>query len=89
MFTPELVARRLERSLKRAGRERRERQLAVRLHPEVALYLLEEEPKLIHTLGKMTGLELELRDDPMMRVDEFRLMSRPGGRDVTDIYAVA
>jgi len=47
----------------------------------VALYLLEEEPKLIHTLGKMTGLELELRDDPMMRVDEFRLMSRPGGRD--------
>ena len=47
VFTPEVVARRLERSLKRAGRERRERQLAVRLHPEVALYLLEEEPKLI------------------------------------------
>ncbi len=89
VFTPEVVARRLERSLKRAGRERRERQLAVRLHPEVALYLLEEEPKLIPTLGKLTGLELELRDDPMMRVDEFRLMSRPGGRDVTDIYAVA
>jgi ribonuclease G len=89
VFTPEVVARRLERSLKRAGRERRERQLAIRLHPEVALYLLEEEPKLIHTLGKMTGLELELRDDPMMRVDEFRLMSRPAGRDVTDIYAVA
>jgi hypothetical protein len=37
----------------------------------------------------MTGLELELRDDPMMRVDQFRLMSRPAGRDVTDIYAVA
>jgi ribonuclease G len=89
VFTPEVVARRLERSLKRAGRERRERQLAIRLHPEVALYLLEEEPKLIHTLGKMTGLELELRDDPMMRVDEFRLMSRPAGRDVTEIYAVA
>ncbi len=89
VFTPEVIARRLERTLKRAGRERRERQLAVRVHPEVALYLLEEEPKLIHTLGKMTGLELELRDDPMMRVDEFRLMSRPGGRDVTDLYAVA
>ena len=65
VFTPEAVARRLERSLKRAGRERRERQIAVRLHPDVALYLLEEEPKLIHTLGKATGLELELRDDPM------------------------
>ncbi len=89
VFTPEAVARRLERTLKRAGRERRERQLAVRLHPEVALYLLEEEPRLIHTLGKVTGLELELRDDPMMRIDEFRLMSRPGGRDVTELYAVA
>ena len=89
IFTPEVIARRLERSLKRAGRERRERQLAIRLHPEVALYLLEEEPRLITTLGKATGLELELRDDPMMRVDEFRLMSRPGGRDVTEMYAVA
>jgi ribonuclease G len=89
VFTPEVVVRRLERSLRRAGRERRERQLAVRLHPDVALYLLEEEPKLIPTLGKLTGLELDLRDDPMMRVDEFRLMSRPGGRDVTELYAVA
>jgi hypothetical protein len=25
----------------------------------------------------------------MMRLDEFRLMSRPGGRDVTELYAVA
>jgi ribonuclease G len=89
VFTPEVVARRLERSLRRAGRERRERQLAVRVHPDVALYLLEEEPKLISALGKATGLELEIRDDPMMRVDEFRLMSRPAGRDVTEIYAVA
>ena len=89
VFTPEVVARRLERSLRRAGRERRERQLSVRLHPEVALYLLEEEPRFIPNLGKLTGLELELRDDPMMRLDEFRLMSRPGGRDVTELYAVA
>ncbi len=89
VFTPEVVARRLERSLRRAGRERRERQLSVRVHPEVALYLLEEEPRLIPNLGKLTNLELELRDDPMMRLDEFRLMSRPGGRDVTELYAVA
>ena len=89
VFTPEVVTRRLERSLRRAGRERRERQLAVRLHPEVALYLLEEEPKLLQALVQATGLDLELRDDPMMRLDEFRLMSRPAGRDVTELYAVA
>ena len=89
VFTPEVVARRLERSLKRAGHEHRERQLTIRLHPEVALYLLEEEPKLLNNLQKATGLDLDLRDDPMMRLDEFRLMSRPAGRDVTELYAVA
>ena len=89
VFTPEVVSRRLERALKRAGHEHRERQLTVRLHPEVALYLLEEEPKLLQTLSKLTGVDLELRDDPMMRLDEFRLMSRPAGRDVTELYAVA
>jgi ribonuclease G len=89
VFTPEVVARRLERSLKRAGHEHRERQLTVRLHPEVALYLLEEEPKLLQNLQKTTSLDLDLRDDPMMRLDEFRLMSRPAGRDVTELYAVA
>jgi len=89
VFTPEVVSRRLERALKRAGHEHRERQLTVRLHPEVALYLLEEEPKLLQSLSKVTGLDLELRDDPMMRLDEFRLMSRPAGRDVTELYAVA
>jgi ribonuclease G len=89
VFTPEVVARRLERSLRRVAHERRERNLAVRLHPEVALYLLEEEPRLLAILGKSTGLGLELRDDPMMHLDEFRLMSQPAGRDVTELYAVA
>ncbi|HEU4570042.1 MAG TPA: Rne/Rng family ribonuclease, partial [Gemmatimonadales bacterium] len=89
VFRPEVVARRLERSLKRVGYEHRERQLAIRLHPEVALYLLEEEPKLVQALGRQINVDLELRDDPMMRLDEFRLMSRPAGRDVTEQYAVA
>jgi len=89
VFTPEVVARRLERSLRRVGHERRERSLAVRLHPEVALYLLEEEPKLLGQLARAIGMEIELRDDPMMHLDEFRLMSRPAGRDVTELYAVA
>jgi ribonuclease G len=89
VFRPEIVARRLERSLRRVGHEKREKALAIRLHPEVALFLLEEEPKLLATVGKSIGVELETRDDPMMHLDEFRLMSRPSGRDVTEQYAVA
>ena len=89
VFTAEVVARRLERSLRRAGHERRERQLTVRVHPEVAIYLLEEEPRFLSQMQKSSGIDLELRDDPMMRLDEFRIMSRPAGRDVTEVYAVA
>jgi ribonuclease G len=89
VFRPEIVARRLERSLRRVGHEKREKSLTIRLHPEVALYLLEEEPKLLGSLGRSIGVELETRDDPMMHLDEFRLMSRPSGRDVTEQYAVA
>lgn len=89
VFRPEVVTRRLERSLKRVGHEKREKALSVRIHPEVALYLLEEEPKLLTGLARSTGVELDIRDDPMMHLDEFRLMSRPAGRDVTEQYAVA
>ena len=89
VFRPEVVVRRMERSLKRAGAEHKERQLAVRLHPDVALYLVEQEPNFLRQLEKQTGLELEVRDDPMMRLDEFRMMAKPAGRDVTELYAVA
>jgi ribonuclease G len=89
VFRPEVVVRRMERSLKRAGADHKERQLAVRLHPEVALYLVEQEPDFLRQLEKQTGLELEVRDDPMMRLDEFRMMAKPAGRDVTEQYAVA
>ncbi len=79
VFRPEVVVRRMERSLKRAGAEHKERQLAVRLHPDVALYLVEQEPNFLRQLEKQTGLELEVRDDPMMRLDEFRMMAKPAG----------
>jgi len=89
VFRPEVVVRRMERSLKRVGADHKERQLAVRLHPDVALYLVEQEPNFLRQLEKQTGLELEVRDDPMMRLDEFRMMAKPAGRDVTEQYAVA
>jgi ribonuclease G len=89
VFRPEVVVRRMERSLRRAGADHKERQLAVRLHPEVALYLMEQEPNFLRLLEKQTGLQLGVRDDPMMRLDEFRMMAKPAGRDVTDLYAVA
>ena len=89
VFLPETVVGRLERSLRRAAVANRDPRMTVRLHPEVALYLMEAEPAFLKRLEKETGIDLEVRDDPMMRVDEFKLMSQPAGRDVTESYLVA
>ena len=89
VFLPETVVGRLERSLKRAAVHNKDPRMTVRLHPEVALYLMEEEPNFLKNLEKQTGIDLEVRDDPMMKLDEFKLMSQPAGRDVTEHYLVA
>src|SRR5256714_11558568 len=70
VFRPEVVVRRMERSLKRAGAEHKERQLPVRLHPALALYLVDQEPNFLRQPEKQTGLELEVRDDPMLPLHE-------------------
>jgi len=89
VFRPAVVARRLERSLRRVAHQKKERRMTVRLHPEVALYLLEEEPDFVRELQEDTGVQLEIRDDPVTAMDAFRLVAEPAGRDVTGEYEVA
>ena len=81
--------RRVERSVKRMSVEGRREPLLVKLHPDVALYVLEHEQDLVRKLEKNAGFSLELRDDPLLRPDEFKLVVKAAGRDVTGQYAVA
>ncbi len=87
LYTPATVVRRIERSLVRAAAGGDERKLVVRVHPEVALQVLEEEPGFIKRLGKRTKIRLDLRDDPLLREDQFQLLSGPAETDVTERYA--
>ena len=89
VFKPEVVARHLDRSLRRVANDAAERQVMVRLHPEVALYLLEDEPEFMKQVKAEAKVQIEIRDDPTIALDEFRLVSQPAGRDVTDKYAAA
>jgi len=89
VFTAETIARRIERSVKRAGLEGRKDPLVVRLHPDVAMYVLENEKDLLKKLEKAVGFGLEFRDDPLLRPDEFKLLVKSAGRDVTGQFAVA
>src|ERR1043166_7947301 len=89
VFTAETIARRVERSVRRAGLEGRKDNLIVKLHPDVAMSVLETEKDLVHKLEKAVGFGLEFRDDPLLRPDEFKLVVKSAGRDVTQQYAVA
>ncbi len=89
VFTAETIARRVERSVRRAGLEGRKDPLVGRVHPDVAMYFLENEKDLAKKLEKAAGFGVELRDDPLLRPDEFKLVVKSAGRDVTQQYAVA
>lgn len=89
VFTPETIVRRVERSVKRMGAEGRKEHVVIKLHPEVAFYLLESEKDYLKKLERVGGFPVELRDDPLLRPDEFKLVQKGAGRDVTGQYAVA
>ena len=89
VYTPATVVRRIERSLRRAASSKQEKQIVVRVHPEVALRVIEEEPDFLKRLRNRTRLRLDLRDDPLMRLDEFRLLSGSAETDVTNKYVTA
>jgi ribonuclease G len=89
VFTAETVVRRVERAIRRIQVEGKRDPLVVKLHPDVAMYLLEQERDFMKKLEKAAGFGLELRDDPLLRPDEFKLVVKSAGRDVTQQYAVA
>lgn len=88
IFTPETVVRRIQRAIRRAISEAREKSLEIRVHPEIAVYILEDEPGLLKRLEKESRLRLSLRDDPLMLQDEFRLLAGAGKHDVTQRFAL-
>ncbi len=89
IFTPETVVRRLERSVRRIAAEGKREPLQLRMHPETALHVLTEEHDLMRKLERMVGFNLEMRDDPLLKPDEFKLVVKGAERDVTEQYAVA
>jgi ribonuclease G len=89
VLTPETIVRRMERSVKRMAVEGRRDNLLVKLHPDVAMYVLEQERDLAQKLQKAANFSLEFRDDPLLKPDEFKLVVKSQGRDVTQQYAIA
>jgi ribonuclease G len=89
VYSPATVVRRIERSLSRVGVEGKEKRIVVRLHPEVALQILEQEVGFLSGVEKRTRMKVDLLDDPLMRQDEYRLLAGPASTDVTDRFVTS
>jgi ribonuclease G len=89
VFTAETIVRRMERAVRRLASEGRRDGIIVKLHPDTVMYVLEEEKELVKRLEKGVGFSLEMRDDPLLKPDEFKLVVKGAGRDITSQYAVA
>lgn len=86
VYSPATVVRRVERSLDRVAAEGKEKRIVVRMHPEVALQILEQESGFLSSTQKRTKMKVSLLDDPLMRQDEYRILAGPAETDVTDRY---
>ena len=86
ILAPETVVRRVERALLRVSKSGRERGITILTHPVIALHLLEDEPRFLSGLGHDLSLSLDVRDDPLLGLDEFRLLAHPADTDVTNKY---
>ena len=89
VWTPTTVVREIERCVRRAAAAGETQDIQVRVHPEVALQVMESEPQFLRKLRRRTRLRLDLRDDPLMRHDEFRLLAGRAQSDVTGKYRAA
>ena len=86
IWTAPTLVREIERSVRRAALDSKERQVVIRVHPQVAPQIMEFEPRFVRKLSQRTRLRLDLRDDPLLRPDEYRLLSGRAGDDVTERY---
>jgi ribonuclease G len=73
----------IERMLRRVGQRAKERQLILRVHPDVAVHLVEQNADRLGRLEKQYRFRVEIRDDPSLRRDEIRLFRGKTFEEIT------
>jgi ribonuclease G len=67
------AALKIERMLRRVGERSKEKQLILRVHPDVAVHLVEQNADRLGRLERQYRYRVEIRDDPSLRRNEIRL----------------
>ena len=88
ILAPQTVVRRIERALHRVSTAGEERGITILTHPVIALHLLEKERGFLQSQRERAKIALDVRDNPMLGLDEFRLLAHPADTDVTNKYVL-
>lgn len=86
VLSPETVATKIERWLKRARAGSDEKELKLIVHPSVAEHLLENEEVKLRQLKKEYKMKIELVEDENMDMQEYRFFSAKQNMDITDEF---
>ncbi len=76
----------IERCLKRTRVYSGERRFVLKVHPSVAEYLREDRERRLKLLQKSAKVKLELEEDESFSIEEFRILSKKTGEDLTERY---
>jgi ribonuclease G len=79
------IEMRLERALRRLRGRTKEKRIEVYLNPEAAFHMLSESAMRIVRLEKRFNMEIDVKDDPNLRRDEFTARSCRNGEDLTHL----
>ena len=82
----ESVMVKLERLLRRVSAAGKEREIVVRVAPDVALYILEHNGRRLAEVEKRYKVTIDLKDDPQVRREEIRMFSARSKQEITDQY---
>jgi len=82
IFTPEAIVSEIERAVKKIAPEGKANSLMIKVHPVVALYLMEQSENVIQELENQTGLTIQLRDDPLIKLDSIIIYSLPSRKEI-------
>jgi ribonuclease G len=83
----ESVMVKLERLLRRVSAASKEKEIVIRVAPDVAVYILEHNGRRLAEVERRYKLSIDLKDDPQVRREEIRMFSARTKQEITDQYA--
>jgi len=86
VYSLETVSMRVERYLRRIAAQSKDRDIQIRVHPDVAVYLFERTGKRLVEIEKQLDLTLDIRDDPRLRREDVRIILQRNGKDVSQEF---